>query len=199
MVKQLKLFLRYLLVGPTPMMMGPKQTPCQDKTYKLHHSLSGHNTIITCLAFNSAFSYLASSASDGSLYLWDISSQKRLHQFEGPQSLVTSISFSPNNQQLAAITKDGHGYIWDLKSRACLQEFHLQGHAYCAVLFSNDGLKLGLDTTDHMVYIWDIKTKKIIEAHQDYLSQQKTVVYSEDFEFKASCASNHTINIYKTN
>ncbi len=199
MVKQLKTFIRYLLVGPTPLMMGPKTpTTSLKKNYQSLFSLTAHESFITCLAFNSTFSYIASSASDGSVYLWNLNSQDKHHSFTEPQSLVTSIAFSPDNTQLVAITKDGHGYIWDLQSLECRSEFYIPKHSLCSVVFSKDGSKLGLDTSNHTILIWDIKSAKVIETQQQCISQSKKLVYSRDYQYKISCSDNHTIDVYKS-
>ena len=199
MVKHFKSFIRYLLVGPTPLMMGPK-SPCHSiaKEYQSFCSLSGHDSFITCLAFNTNYSYIASSASDGSVYLWDLHTQTKHHEFSEPQSLVTSIAFSPDHTQLSAITKDGHGYIWDLQTQTCCSSFYLPDHSLCSVVFSKDGSKLGLDTSEHTILIWDISSEKVIEKQQQCISQQKKLVYSSDYQYKITCSDNHTIDVYKS-
>ncbi|MDE2814585.1 MAG: hypothetical protein OXM01_16275, partial [Gemmatimonadota bacterium] len=55
---------------------------------------------------------LASGASDNTVILWDVETQRRLDILKGHTGWVQSVSFSPDGTMLASGAEDGTVLLW---------------------------------------------------------------------------------------
>ena len=101
-------------------------------------TLSGHTTSVNSLAFSPDGLTLAS-ASEKSVRLWDVKTQKTKAILQGGASCV---AFSPDGLTLAT-TSEKKVLLWDVKTGQI--KTTLQGHKWpvSSVAFSPDGLTLG--------------------------------------------------------
>eukprot|EP00656_Telonema_subtile_P035484 TRINITY_DN39454_c0_g1_i1.p1 TRINITY_DN39454_c0_g1~~TRINITY_DN39454_c0_g1_i1.p1 ORF type:complete len:198 (+),score=58.44 TRINITY_DN39454_c0_g1_i1:127-720(+) len=57
---------------------------------------------------------LAASATNGSLWLWSLSSSKHLMMIDGHSRVATGCSFLPGSPSLASVSSDGGLAVWDV-------------------------------------------------------------------------------------
>ncbi len=55
-------------------------------------------------------------ATDNTIKIWDVATQKELRTFTGHTSAIESIDFSPDGRLLASASDDGSTFLWDTKT-----------------------------------------------------------------------------------
>lgn len=81
-------------------------------------TLNGHESNITCLAWDKEKKYLFSSSYDKMIICWDIGGQKGItFDLEGHQNRVTSIKYVNNTRQLISGSEDSKIVIWDMNAK----------------------------------------------------------------------------------
>ena len=77
--------------------------------------LTGHQSLITTVAFSPSGEHLISGDADGKLIVWRVQGWEKQHAFIGHVESLRTASFHPNEKQFA--TTDGLGiFLWDLTS-----------------------------------------------------------------------------------
>jgi periodic tryptophan protein 2 len=85
------------------------------QTGKLLEVLSGHEGPISCMAFNSNTSILASGSWDGTLKLWNVYGNSCIETFEHGCDIL-SVAFRPDGKEIACTATDGNIYFWNTDS-----------------------------------------------------------------------------------
>jgi WD40 repeat protein len=135
---------------------------------------------IRSINFSKDGNWLATSSSEGSIYLWDMKendiNQPAYRLQQGGN--ITSLDFSYNNKWLASAGGNGFAYIWDL---ATGEEIARMSHSnsVTGVSFSADDSQL-LTVSRKVVQVWDvgaltpIKTETIAEIACARLTENMT-------------------------
>lgn len=80
------------------------------------HSLTGHASSITALAFSPDGKRLASGGYDAQVKLWDVSAGREMQSFAGHTLGVTALAFSPDGRLLASGGEDGGARLWEVET-----------------------------------------------------------------------------------
>ncbi len=127
-------------------------------------ALSGHSGYIESIIFSRDGKMLASSAQDGTIIIWNVSSQQIIGAaLRVPsKSIPVSIAFSPEGTILISGNYDGTIDVWDVASQ------HPIGHGligndwpFGQLAFSPDGKSLAT-ITDKLV-VWDMDPQSWVE------------------------------------
>ena len=80
--------------------------------------LEGHSDKVYMIAFSPADNLLATASQDGTIRLWDLSSEDELQSLEGPGTFVHDIAFSADGKTLVSAAYSQHPTItlWDVVS-----------------------------------------------------------------------------------
>lgn len=147
----------------------------------LHHSLEGHEAIITNLAISPDGKRLASVSLDQTVKVWDIASKKEIY-VSHEQSGVYSISFSSDGLRLTSGSGDGIVKIWSLPgldTRTMQAERGVNN-----VVFNPDGTRLAGVCGDKII-VWNACSGQ--EVHRvDGIGPHARVQWSTDGRFFAS-------------
>ena len=156
-------------------------------------SLPGHADSVSSVSF-SPDGVLASGSGDGSVMLWDVTTQQNIGTLEGHTSGVSSVAFSPDGVTLATGSWDGT-VIWDVATQQDIGT--LEGHTsgVSSVAFSPDGVTLATGSWDGTVKLWDVATQQDIGTlpHTDEVS---FVVFSRDGSTLATGPSDGAVKLW---
>ncbi|WP_149256896.1 TIR domain-containing protein [Actinomadura sp. K4S16] len=99
---------------------------------------------------------VATGSADGTVQLWDASTQRLLGGVAAHKKGVTGVVFSPNGRTMASASADGTAQLWDVATRRPV-ESPLAGHSrdIRAVAVSPDGRLLATVCGDGTVRLWD--------------------------------------------
>ncbi|MBV9469038.1 MAG: WD40 repeat domain-containing protein [Abitibacteriaceae bacterium] len=120
---------------------------------KVLHTLRGHTSGVTALAFSADGKTLASGSGseDGSVRLWDVVTGKALHTMLATANYVKSIALAPDARTLVSV-QDGNGVmiIWDTQTETAQLKLAATG----PMSFAPDGLSLA-SANNSRVLLWN--------------------------------------------
>ncbi|MFM7220083.1 MAG: protein kinase domain-containing protein [Nodosilinea sp.] len=130
---------------------------------------SGRHSV-SALAFSPNGRALATAATDGTVYLWDIANGERLYRFGaslgpwgiGHRSQVTAMVFTPDGQRLITGDEKGQLIEWNLAQYRQRHRLPLTPWGVCAMLLTADGKILVVGSGDGRIYL--------CQRDQDYRS-----------------------------
>ncbi len=152
---------------------------------------------IRSLNFSKDGNWLATSSSDGSIYLWDMINgnlTEPAYKFQ-QGGTITSLDFSYNDKWLASAGGNGFAYIWDLTTG---QEIARMSHSnsVSSVSFSADNSQL-ITVSRKVVQVWDvaaldhIKTDEIDKIACSRLTENMTEsvweFFFQDESYQRTC------------
>ncbi|OUL31546.1 hypothetical protein BV372_20110 [Nostoc sp. T09] len=138
---------------------------------------------------------IAVGASNGNIYLWNITITQLLATFEGHTGWVWSVAFSPDGRTLASGSTDSSVRLWDVQSGQCLQV--LTEHTSCvwSVSFSPDGQQLASSSDDQTVRLWNLQGQclRVLKGHTQSVYAAH---FAPDQQTLASSSHDTTIRIW---
>jgi WD40 repeat protein len=155
-----------------------------------------HHDGIGAIVYSPNGEFLASSAADGKVKVWDASTNHCLHILDGHTNWLKSVAFSPDSKALVSGSGSQGLKVWDTKTGECLQTFAGKVNWLRSVDFSPDTATLVSGGVDEKVRIWDIKTGlclKTLKGHSDAL---KSVIYSPNGLRIASSGDDYMVRIW---
>ncbi|MFN8411464.1 MAG: WD40 repeat domain-containing protein, partial [Anaerolineales bacterium] len=111
---------------------------------------------IKSITFNKEGNWLATTSSDGSIYVWDMAKNNYVEPLftflQGGR--ITSLDFNPKKQWLASAGSNGFVYLWNLETGEEIVRIH-HVDSVSGINFSADGNYLST-VTRKVVQIWDV-------------------------------------------
>ncbi|HEY9860310.1 MAG TPA: NB-ARC domain-containing protein [Candidatus Obscuribacterales bacterium] len=138
------------------------------------HSLKDHTGWVWSVAFSPDGQQLASSSSDRTLKLWNLSqfhtlNQVRLvHSLSGHTQSIRAVAFSPDGTTLASGSDDQSIRFWHSPTGECLSV--LPGHTswISSLAFSPDASLLASGSEDQSVRLWNSRTHACCQTLQGH-------------------------------
>jgi WD40 repeat protein/serine/threonine protein kinase len=152
---------------------------------------------IYSMALSRDGSMLATSTTDGIVWLIDTKTRQKKAAFQTPPGgPVKSLAFAPDGKRLAVAYWDRKVRVWDVKSGRLV--YMLKGHedAVIAVAFSPDGRQIASAGYDQTVRLWDAATGKAIHTLRHHTSRVFSVVFSPNSQLLASASNDGTIRLW---
>ncbi|MFI0934985.1 hypothetical protein ACH4RG_25110 [Streptomyces sp. NPDC021019] len=137
----------------------------------LRQKLTGHNNVVYSVAFSPDGQFLATTAGDEKVRLWDPATG-RVRRTLPLTEVVLSMAFSPDGRTLAT-DDDGRGVkLWDTSTGRVRGTLGERTRGSRRVAFSPDGLTLATIDVGGALSLWDTRTGK---ARTSITPQQDTV------------------------
>src|SRR5437899_2159842 len=96
----------------------------KDKTppgFTLHHTLRGHSSWITRIAWSPDGKMLASPSADKTIRLWNAQTGRYLRTLKGHSDFIYSVAWSPDGLMLASSSADRTIRLWDVQTEQLLR------------------------------------------------------------------------------
>jgi len=157
--------------------------------------LSGHNDVVTSIAFSSDGSRIVSGGRDCTVRLWSAVDLTELKVLEGHRLSVTSVAFSPDGSRIVSSSYDRTIRVWDAVNFVLCAT--LQGHAAVnvrAVTFSPSGMRIVSGGHIFAVQMWNAATQTPPEGElKGHIGGVGAVAFSSDSSRLAGCSGNGTL------
>lgn len=151
---------------------------------------------ITCVAFSPDGASLATSDTNGEIYLWNASDGQPQVICQGHNSWIWKIAFSPLNTMLASCGQDHTVKLWDTKTGDCLSTLLSHTGIVTAIAFSPDGQTLASTGYDRTIKLWHLPTSRCIQTLTGQDTCIWSVVFHPDGEWLASAGEDNTIRLW---
>lgn len=152
---------------------------------------------IKSLNFNLEGTWLATTSSDGSIYVWDMNKKdysQPAHQFL-QDGRITSLDFNSQKGWLASAGNDGYVYLWDINTGEEVTRIP-HGDLVSGINFSPDG-KLLSTVSRKTLQIWDVNllipitTEELQETACSRLTRNLTpsqwIFFFQEEEYRLIC------------
>ncbi|XP_060213644.1 WD repeat-containing protein 26 homolog [Lycium barbarum] len=138
---------------------GRDQIPSQ--TFQI---LQDHSNEVWFLQFSHDGKYLASSAADCLVILWEVKLDGLFcvkHRFSGHQKPVSYMSWSPDDHQLLTCGVEEVVRRWDVESGECLHVYEKNDLGLISCGWAPDGNRILCGVTDKSISMWDLEGKEL--------------------------------------
>ncbi len=148
---------------------------------------------VTSVAFSADGKQLATSDTNGSIQIWNLTDGKQLALCNGHNSWVWSVAYSPTHPMLASGGQDHQVRLWDSQTGQCLKR--LEGHTgiVTAVAFSPDSQWLASSSGDQTIRLWHVATERCVQMLRGHAACVWSVVFHPDGNTLFSAGEDHII------
>jgi WD40 repeat protein len=160
--------------------------------------LTGHASLVTCVAYGPDGKRLASADRNGIVRLWDMDKRTAIRDVNAHAEQVNWVCFSADGKRLASASDDATVKIWDSDTGAHV--LTILGHKgrVPAVAFSPNGRLLASGGADRTIRLWDAEDGHPIAE----LPAHKGIVFAVDFNPDgtrlASASLDRTVKLWDT-
>ena len=166
------------------------------------HQRTGHEALVTSLAFSPDGAFLASGHVDGNLHLWSLDMGEEVQMKVRHEASIGEVAFSPDGNTLATCGLDNTVKLWDLDSlrRGNAQRRLIRQPAgVTTLLFSADGAQLVTGHTNRILRVHDVRTGRLTTTLRGHGAALATCILSPDGNQIATGARDGVIRIFDLN
>ena len=127
-------------------------------------TLEGHDGSVYSVAVSHDSTRLTAGSADGTVKIWDTSSNMCLQTLEGHDGSVYSVAVSRDSTRLTSRSSDKTVKIWDASSSKWLQTLEGHNRFISSVAFFYDSTRLASGSDDSTVKIWDLSSSKCLQT-----------------------------------
>ncbi|GEM_PF-1728086 len=124
-------------------------------------ALRGHAETVYSVACGANGQWLASCSDDGTAYVWDAATGRRVHAIPFRTGVWPHVTFSPDGTRLAGVGRQGKVEVWDAAAGKRLMEFESEPVVGKPVVFSPDGRSI-VTGGQRAIEVWDAENGKLL-------------------------------------
>lgn len=128
------------------------------------HTLEGHSSWVSTVAFNPKYMVLASGGWDDTVNLWDIHTGTLTTSLTGHARGINGLAFSPRGQVLASCSDDDTIRLWNAGTGNLLHVLKGHRHDVTSVAIGRQGSVLISGSEDRTVGVWNLEQGKLVKA-----------------------------------
>ncbi|XP_045492856.1 POC1 centriolar protein homolog A [Colias croceus] len=168
---------------------------CLDPCLEKH--LKGHRNTITALFYSPNEQKIASSSTDNSVLLWDLSGKSgRSYRFLGHDEAVTDVTFSPSGKYMASASRDKTVRLWVPTVTGSTGMFKAHSQTVRSVQYSPDGSKIITASDDKIIKLWSSDKYKFLASLVGHTNWVRRAIMSQDGSIIASCSDDKTTKLW---
>jgi WD40 repeat protein len=165
-------------------------------TGKATIKLSGHEELVTCLAFSPDNKTIATGSLDRSVILWDAETGKLIKKLERHSGMLFSVEFSKGGKQLISNSWDGTSVLWDVENRALLSRFKVHSSSPYSAAISPNGLYVITGGLDKSLKLSEIDTRINVKDFIGHTNVAGDICFSSDNNVFATAGWDKKVRIW---
>ena len=129
-----------------------------------------HESIVLALAMDPHNREFTTTASDGTIRIWDLDSYDQMYEFLAPGECARCVVYHPSSYVMACGFENGAVRVFDIASTSQLHEYRQHQARVVSLTFSSDGAKLFSAGEDGLICVYDAvrnyqPIKTVVSAH----------------------------------
>ncbi len=179
---------------------GPKEEKLLDPQIDAKIGVElGHYWNMSCVAFSPDGKYVASSAHDRNIIIWDYKTKHQIKNFrsktkEEGEKNYSSIAYSSDGKQIIA-GDWGSVTIVDIEAGS-KKTFKVKGYYGKILAVSSDNKLIAVDGNDDVILLLDYASGNVSKTLKGHTSGLKEVIFSADNKMLASASFDSTARIW---
>ncbi|MFP4322426.1 MAG: protein kinase domain-containing protein [Anaerolineales bacterium] len=132
--------------------------------------LQGHQEAIRDVITGHAGDTLITSATDGTIVIWDAHTGEAIHILEAHTDAIHAIALSPDGTTLLSTSFDGTAILWRMAAGERFHTFEPDDGPLSAAAFSPDGAQIALASENGTIHLWSMETYErlaVLSAHTE--------------------------------
>lgn len=161
------------------------------------HTLAGHSSWVSTVAFNPKYRVLASGGWDDTVNLWDIHTGNLTTSLTGHVRGINGLAFSPQGQILASCSDDDTIRLWNVGTGLLLHVLKGHRHDVTSVAIGRRGSVLISGSEDRTVGVWNLEQGKLVKALSGNAGMIRCVDISPDEELVVSGGFDNKLRLWQ--
>ncbi|MBE9067162.1 protein kinase [Leptolyngbya cf. ectocarpi LEGE 11479] len=161
------------------------------------HTLEGHSSWVSTVAFNPKYRVLASGGWDDTVNLWDIQTGSLTMSLTGHARGINGVAFSPLGQVLASCSDDDTIRLWNTGTGNLLHVLKGHRHDVTSVAIGRRGSLLISGSEDRTVGVWNLEQGKLVKVLSGNAGMIRCVDISPDEELVVSGGFDNKIRLWQ--
>ena len=155
-----------------------------------------HTAGVRSVSFSPDGTLLASGASNGTIFVWDVGTGEKVETIAGQDDII-SLSFSPDSTLLAwSLFGSSRIFVWDVETGERVEAIAGHTDGIHSLSFSPDGSLLAVGTRDGRIFLWDVAVGERVETLIGHTDWVESVAFSPDGSLLASASSDGTVKVW---
>jgi len=163
-------------------------------------TLSGHDHIVTAVAFSPSGERIASASVDTKIKIWDARTGTNIMTLLGHDSWIRCMSFSRDGKRVISGGTDKKIKIWDAETgkelRSLLPHNVPQEYEVLSLALSPDGKRIASGGLFGVIKVWDITSASEVMSFNGHEDDVQGILFSPDGRWIASSSADKTIKIW---
>jgi len=162
------------------------------------HTLTGHRSPITRVAFHPLYTVCASASEDASIKVWDWESGEHERTLKGHTKAVQDCDYDSKGLFLVSCSSDLTIKLWDVSNDySASKTFHGHDHSISCVRFLPGDAQFVSSGRDQTIRFWEVATGHCVRTISGHTDWVRSVIPSIDGRFLVSCSDDWTARIWE--
>jgi len=159
---------------------------------------------VTSVAFAQSGRMALYGGGDGTIYLWNISTNQVLHRFKGHEGVIQSLAFSKDGDRAVSagrnlqfrfgpltrtLRRDKTIRVWDVQTGEELRKFEGHEASIESVVFSPSGKQVLSGSRDETMCLWDIDSGLKVRCFEGQVGAVRAVAFNSNGSIAISGSS----------
>ncbi|CAI0416444.1 unnamed protein product [Linum tenue] len=160
-------------------------------------SLSGHNSGIDSVNFDSSEVLVAAGSASGTIKLWDLEEAKIVRTLRGHMSNCISVDFHPFGEFFVSGSSDTNVKIWDIRKKGgSIHTYKGHTRGVNAVRCTPDGRWVVSGGQDNTVKLWDLTAGKLLHEFKCHDGQIQCIDFHPNEFLLATGSADRTVKFF---
>ncbi|PWZ00100.1 putative platelet-activating factor acetylhydrolase ib alpha subunit [Testicularia cyperi] len=162
------------------------------------HTMQGHRSPVTKVAFHPVFSQVASASEDATVKLWDWETGDFERTLKGHTKAVQDVEYDSKGNFLVSCSSDLSIKVWDANNDyKNTKTFHGHDHSVSSVRFLPGDDFIVSASRDKTIKVWEISSGYCTRTLHGHTEWVRSVTPSEDGRWLVSCSTDQTSRIWE--